>query len=125
MNNIFYVYEMIYNKRCLYIGKGCGNRFDHLLSCKSHNPYLNKFAAYGYDESLLSINLIEENLNESDAFKSEIEYIKSKNPLFNVKDNVTSIDGAVDMYLMEHFNSMVFKQLGRTYDGHPFFKKAR
>lgn len=119
---IYYIYELIYDNKSLYVGYGTNDRIDHLLSCVSHNNYLNKFASIGYDKTKISIVKHYENIDKNTAIIKEIEMIKLKTPIFNKFGNPKYKDYIADIYIEEHFNSMIFHQLGKKYDSHPYIK---
>lgn len=111
---MFYVYQLKYYDDVLYIGCGFGNRLDHLLSCTSHNSYLNRFASLGYIEEHISITKLQENIpDKKEALKIESKFIKELKPLFNkTKEHdyyeyFAGKSHKVEYYLEQHkFNRM-------------------
>lgn len=111
----FYVYELKYNERSLYIGYGHGKRISHVLSGTSHNKYLNKFSSYGYVEEELSLKKIYDNIaTKEEALQIEKECIYRINPLFNIVDH-NSANGWVEdkrleaeYYLEQHMCNRIF-----------------
>ena len=116
---MFYVYQLKYYDDILYIGCGSGNRTDHLLSCISHNPYLNRFASLGYIEDFISITKLHENIpTKGQALVIEKEFIESLNPLFNRTNGgeifyecMTYKTAKVEHYLEQHMCNRMFDVL--------------
>lgn len=105
----YYVYTLSYYDRLLYVGSGRLNRIDHVLSCKSHNQYLNRFVAIGYLNEGISLIKIKENLTLDESLTIEKDLIFDQCPLFNSQNNGKSwnIIQERDNYLEQHqFNRM-------------------
>lgn len=100
-SNEYYVYVLKYGKDVLYIGYGCGDRVNHVLSGVSHNKALNTFVALGYDPSKLTIIKLMEDIGRDLAQIVEYRLLQVINPLFNINvSNSTPLK--VAEYLYEH-----------------------
>ena len=106
----YYIYQLTYRNIVLYIGSGCKDRIDHVMSCSSHNQYLNRFFALGYVSDDITLEKTHQNLSKQDSLDMERELIKNKQPLFNTvyTDNFGAIHKKrVEYYLGQHqFNRM-------------------
>ena len=85
----YYVYIVTLVDEIVYVGKGQGRRFNHVLSGKSHNKYINE--AY-YRSTLLGEPMMEVEIGQwfsssEDALKHEAGLIREHRPVFNVAGN--------------------------------------
>jgi len=100
MKNKYYVYFLIdpRNSQVFYVGKGCGNRYNHHLyearkhRSKQHNimkcDIINDILRAGLS---MKITKIEENLSECDALKIESDHIKKFGRLIDGSGILTNI----------------------------------
>lgn len=83
----YYVYQVTLGNEVVYIGKGKGDRYNHVLSGKSHNYNLNKL----YFEHLLLgadlpvVDLVGHFYNSKDALKYETYLIRDLLPTYNIR----------------------------------------
>ena len=83
----YYVYQVTLGDEVVYIGKGKGERYNHVLSGKSHNYNLNKL----YFEHLLLgadlpvVDLVGHFYNSEDALKYETYLIRDLLPTYNIR----------------------------------------
>lgn len=82
----YIVYEVLYNKRTVYIGIGSSyERVKHVKSGKSHNPKLNEL--FFKDGENMYVNVICENLTKDEAMEKEKDFIAAYEPEFNIIHN--------------------------------------
>lgn len=82
----YIVYEVLYNKRTVYIGIGSSKkRMEHAKSGKSHNPKLNEL--FFKDGENMEVNMICENLSKEEAMEKEKDFIMAYEPEFNIQHN--------------------------------------
>lgn len=113
MKNCYYVYQLTYDNRVLYIGSGKGSRIAHVLSCKSHNSCLNRFSALGWVDDKLELVKISENLSQAESLVVEKDKICSLQPLFNTVHNTAYYRAEeVEYYLEQHQAQRMFDVLG-------------
>lgn len=81
----YYVYEVKYCGFSAYIGSGCGTRYQHVRSGKSHNKILNEIRLR-YDllgEPNMTVNIIKECKTKQNSLNAEKALIKKLKPMFN------------------------------------------
>lgn len=85
--NKYYVYHVLLEDEVVYVGKGCGDRYKHPLSGKSHNKYLNElyFRHSLLEEAIANVVKVRDNLEEDVAYRIEREYIQDLLPKGNVQ----------------------------------------
>lgn len=81
----YIVYEVLYNKRTVYIGIGKPDRYLHCKSGKSHNPKLNEL--FFKDGANMEVNVIYENLSKEEAMEKEKDFIAAYEPEYNIHHN--------------------------------------
>jgi hypothetical protein len=77
----FYVYAVRYKENIVYIGKGVGNRIEHVNSGISHCYQLNKLHFLG---ETVETELLSENLTEKQALAIEEMLINIQYPEYNI-----------------------------------------
>lgn len=77
----YIIYEVLHNRRCVYIGSGKRDRYKHAMSGKSNNVELNRL--YFTDPDNVVVNIIRENLTKQESLDMEKEYIQATEPKFN------------------------------------------
>ena len=102
-SNLHIYGDYSFNYEPFYAGKGSGNRCNNHLYCNGNNPYLNrkirKILSLGYE---IPIVKVQENLIECNAFRLEIDLIKTigrkdlgTGPLLNLTDGGESPSGYI------------------------------
>lgn len=84
--NKFYIYKVYHNEEIIYVGKGQGNRYQHVLSGASHNKHLNKLYYECLRESTSFPEVILEYCDsEEESVDKEHHLIYTLKPRYNTQ----------------------------------------
>lgn len=84
--NKFYVYRVLHKDEVIYVGKGRGNRYQHVLSGASHNKYLNELYYKCKSESTpLPEVILECCESEQESVDREHHLIYTLKPRYNIQ----------------------------------------
>ncbi len=89
MEKEFYVYEVRLKGELVYVGKGTGRRFNHVLSGRSHNRHINEtyFKSTLLGEPPLEVDIIKWFDCSDEALAYESDLINTHKPDFNIRGN--------------------------------------
>ena len=82
----YYVYRVLLEGEVVYVGKGSGNRVNHVLSGCSHNSKINEayFRNKLLGEPAMTVEIVEYFTTSKEALKAESVLVKTLNPDYNI-----------------------------------------
>ena len=130
MENIYYVYAAFVDKKLKYIGKGKGNRYEHVTSGCSH--------VYGLNESYfqgktIEVGIVRDNLTESEALDLEAGLIWGMGGaedicLYNIANGFHVLITNPNMTEKEFYEECDIKRTvkyeGKPYKLHPAYRDS-